>query len=122
MRPGEAIRSRNALSFIAIFAAYLWADLLIVRHLRSGIALTLVGAFWSVAWIMTLPRLQVWGFDLTALIRFWLLVAVFGGTSAFLVQKYYDEQNYRLSLPSGLPVPSDGKTRPGWCPPPFWCD
>jgi hypothetical protein len=85
-------------------------------------ALTLVGAFWSVAWIVTRPRLQVWGFDVTALVRFWLLVAVFGGTSAFLVQKYDDEQNYWASLPSGLPVLSDGKNRPAWCPPPFLCE
>jgi hypothetical protein len=121
MRLGEAIHSQNALSFIGISAVYLGADLLIDHHLVTGIALTLIGAFWSAAWVMTLRRLRLQNLDLTALIRFWLLLVICGGTSAFLVQKYYDEQNYRLSLPSGLLVPADGKTPVPWCPAPFRC-
>jgi hypothetical protein len=122
MRLGETIHSHYALSFTGISAAYLGADFLIDRHLVTGIILTLIGAFWSAAWVMTLPGLRLWDLDLTALIRFWLLVAICGGTSAFLLQKYYDEQNYQLSLPAGLPVPADNKAPTSWCPAPFWCE
>jgi hypothetical protein len=122
MRLLETIHSHYALSFTGISAAYFGADFLIVRHPVTGIVLTLIGAFWSGVWIIGLPRIRLWHLDLTALIRFWLLVVICGGTSAFLVQKYYDEQNYRLSLSSGFPVPADGKTRPSWCPAPFWCE
>jgi hypothetical protein len=122
MRLGETIHSHYAVSFTGIAAAYLAADILIDRHLVTGIALTLIGAFGFVAWVMTLPRLRLWDLDLTALIRFWLLVVICGGTSVFLVQKYYDERNYQSSLPAGSPVPADGKTRPSWCPAPFRCE
>jgi hypothetical protein len=122
MRLLKTIHPHYALCFTGISAAYFGADLLIVHHPVTGIVLTLIGAFWSVAWVMTLPRLRLWDLDLTALIRFWLLVVICVGTSAFLVQKYYDEQNHQLSLPAGLPVPADSKTRPSWCPPPFWCE
>ena len=123
MRLGKAIHSQYALPFTGISAAYLGADFLIDRHLvTTGIVLTLIGAFWSVAWGMTLPRLRLWDLDLTALIRFWLVVVICGGTSTFLVQKYYDEQNYQASLPAGSPVAADGKPHPSWCPAPFWCE
>ena len=122
MRLLETIRSHYLLSFTGIFAAYLGADFLIVRHPVTGIFLTLIGAFWSAAWIVTLPRIRLWHLDLTILVRFWFLVALCVGTSAFLVQKYYDEQNYQLSLPSGVAVPADGTTRPSWCPAPFRCE
>jgi uncharacterized membrane protein YdbT with pleckstrin-like domain len=115
MRLGKATPLHYALSLIGISAAYFGADLLISRHPITGIALTLIGASWSAVTVTTLPRIRLWNSDLTAIIRFWLLVMLFGGTLAFLVQKYYDEQNRQLSLATGLPPAP-------WCPAPFWCE
>jgi hypothetical protein len=122
MRLREAIHSHYGLSFIGIFAAYAGADFLILRHPVPGMVLTLVGAFWSAAWAMTLPGIHFRGIDVTALIRFWLLVLICAGTSAFLVQKDYDEQSYQLSLPSVLPDSPDNKAAKSWCPAPFRCE
>jgi hypothetical protein len=119
MRLQRAIQSRYALSLTGISATYLGAYFVTDHHLQTGIILTLIGAFWSAAWVMTLPRLLLWGSDLTALFRFWLLVLIFAGTSAFLVQKYYDKQIYRS--PAGLSVPADDKSPKSWCPPPWQC-
>jgi hypothetical protein len=122
MRLGKATHLHQALSLIGISAAYAGADFLINRHPTAGIALTLIGASWSAAWVITLPRTRIWNSDLTTLIRFWLLVVIGGGTSAFLVQKYYDEPSYGLLLRSGPPVPPGDKTRAPWCPAPFRCE
>jgi len=121
MRFGRATHLHHALYLTGISAAYFGANLLISRHPIAGIALTLIGASWSAVWIVVLPRTRLLNLDLTALIRFWLLVVLFGGTSAFLVQKYHDEQNHQLSLATGLPVAAD-KTLAPWCPAPFWCE
>jgi hypothetical protein len=115
MRLGKATHLLYALFVFGISAAYLGANFLISRHPIIGIALTLIGAFWSAALIITLPRTRLWNLDLTALIRFWLLVVICGGTSVFLVQKHFDKQNYQLPLRAGLPPTP-------WCPAPFWCE
>lgn len=121
MRLGKATHLHYALSLSGISAAYLGADFLISRHPITGIALTLIGAAWSAALIIRLPSFRLGNLDLTALIRFWLLVVLFGGTTAFLVQKYYDEQNHQLSSATGLPVAADKAPAP-WCPTPFRCE
>jgi hypothetical protein len=122
MRLGKATHVHHALSLIGISAAYFGADFLISRHPITGIALTLIGASWSTAWIIKLPRCRLWNFDLTALIRFWFFVVLCGGTSVFLVQKYYDEPDYELLLRAESQVPPGDRSRPPWCPAPFRCE
>jgi hypothetical protein len=122
MRFGRATHLHHALYLTGISAAYFGANLLISRHPIAGIALTLIGASWSAVWIVALPRTRLLNLDLTALIRFWLLVVLCGGTSAFLVQKYYDKQTHRLSLRAGLLALPDDKTPAPWCPTPFRCE
>jgi hypothetical protein len=122
MRLGKATHLHHSLSLIGISAAYFGADFLISRHPITGIALTLIGASWSAAWVITLPRTRIWNLDLTALIRFWVLAVLCGGTSVFLVQKYYEEQDRQLLLRVGLPIPSNEETRAPWCPAPFRCE
>jgi hypothetical protein len=119
MRLGKANHLHHALSLIGISVVYGGADFLIRRQPITGIALTLTGASWSAAWIIMLPRIHLWNLDLTPLIRFWLLVVLCGGTSVFLVQKYYDEPNH---MGASMPVPPDDKTRAPWCPAPFRCE
>jgi hypothetical protein len=119
MRLGKATRAHHALSLIGISVVYAGAEFLISRHPITGMALTLIGASWSSAWVITLPRIRIWNSDLTTLIRLWLLVVLFGGTSAFLVQKSYDEPNH---WGPSMPVPPDDKTRAPWCPAPFRCE
>jgi hypothetical protein len=122
MRPGKATHVHNALSLIGISAAYFGADFLISRHPITGIALTLIGASWSAAWIIMLPRCRLRNFDLTILIRFWFFVVLCGGTSVFLVQKYYDEPDYELLLRAESQVPPGDRSRAPWCPVPFRCE
>jgi hypothetical protein len=122
MRLRKATHLYHALSLIGITAAFLGGDFLIRSHALTGIILTFIGASWSAAWVMKLPRTRLWNLDLTPLIRFWLLFALCSGTLVFLVQKYYDEQNYQLLLRSGLLFPPDDKPRAPWCPPPFRCE
>jgi len=122
MRLGKATHLYHALSLIGISAAYLGPDFLVSRHPITGIVLTFIGALWSAALILTLPRTRLWNLDLTALIRFWLLVVLCGGTSVFLAQKYNEESDYELLLRARMPFPPDDKTRAPWCPVPFRCE
>jgi hypothetical protein len=122
MRLGKATHLYHALSLVGISAAYLGADFLISRHPLTGIALTLIGASLSTAWIITVPRCRLWNFDWTALIRFWFFVVLCGGTSVFLVQKYYDESNYKLPFRAESQVSPGDRSRAPWCPAPFRCE
>src|SRR3954452_12479356 len=93
----DAFHANVPLAIAAVFGGFLGAGLLVNHHPMAGTILTMGGALWFAGWIATLPRTP-------ALLRFWLLIVLCGGTLGFLVKQWDDEQNYQSKLAAEMPV------------------
>jgi hypothetical protein len=103
----EAFHSHYSLAPAAIFSVAGF-DLISRHRFTAGAIVVMLGALMLACWIVTLP-------DRSGLTRFWLLVLVLISSAGYLLQKYDDEEKYKLSLASGVLIPGGEKDPPISC-------